>query len=37
MLYIPNIDDCLKILTNEEVKVFVALNFSEFFKSITVE
>ena len=29
MLYIPKIDDYLEILTNEEVKEFVAINFSE--------
>ena len=34
MLYIPKIDDYLKILTDEEVKDFVAINFSEYFKSI---
>ena len=33
MLYIPKIDDYLKILTNEEVKDFVAIIFSEDFKS----
>ena len=33
MLYIPKIDDYLKILTNEEVKDFVAINFREYFKS----
>ena len=33
MLYIPNIDDYLKILTDEEVKDFVAINYSEHFKS----
>ena len=33
MLYIPKIDDYLKILTDEEVKDFVAINFSEYFKS----
>ena len=33
MLYIPKIDDYLKTLTNEEVKDFVAINFSEYFKS----
>ena len=37
MLYIPEIDDHLKIVTNEEVKDFVAINFSEYFKSITEE
>ena len=34
MLYIPKIDDYLEILTDEEVKGFVAINFSEYFKSI---
>ena len=29
MLHIPNIDDFLKILTDDEVKDFVAINFSE--------
>ena len=29
MLYIPKIDDYSKIFTNEEVKDFVAKNFSE--------
>ena len=33
MLYIPKIDDYLKILVNEEVKDFVAINLSEYFKS----
>ena len=33
MLYIPKIDDYLKILTDNEVKYFVAVNFSEYFKS----
>ena len=37
MLYIPKIDDYLKILTDEEVKGFVVINFSECFKSITEE
>ena len=32
MLYIANIDKYLKILTDEEVKDFVAINFSECFK-----
>ena len=32
MLYIPKIDDYLKILTYEEVKDFVAINFSECVK-----
>ena len=33
MLYITKIDDYLKILTDEEVKDFVAIDFSEYFKS----
>ena len=33
MLYIPKIDDHLEILTDEEVWDFVAINFSEYFKS----
>ena len=33
MLCIPKIDEYLKILTEEEVKDFVAINFSEYFKS----
>ena len=37
MLYIPKINGYLEILTNEEVKDFVAINFSEFFKSIEEE
>ena len=37
MLYIPKVDDCLEILTNEEVKDLVAINFSEYFKSIKEE
>ena len=36
MLSIPKIDDNLKILTNDEVKDFVAINFSEYVKS-TIE
>ena len=35
ILYIPKIDDYLKILTDEKVRDFVAINFSEYFKSIT--
>ena len=34
MLYILKTDDYLKILTDEEVKDFVAINFSEYVKSI---
>ena len=37
MLYVPKIDDYLKVLTDEEVKDFVAINFSEYFKSIKEE
>ena len=37
MLYIPKIDDYLKILTDEEGKDFVAMNFSEYFESIRQE
>ena len=33
MLHIPNIDDYLKILTDKEVKGFVIISFSEYFKS----
>ena len=36
-MYIPKIDDYLKILTDEEVKEYVAINFSEYFKSIREE
>ena len=34
MLYIPKIDDYLKILTDKKVKDFVAINFNEYFKFI---
>ena len=33
-MYIPEIDDYFKILNHMEVKDFVAINFSEYFKSI---
>ena len=33
MLYIPKIDDYLKILTDDDVTDFVAINISEDFKS----
>ena len=33
MMYIPKIDEYLEILTDKEVKDFVAINFSEYFKS----
>ena len=32
MLYIPKQDDYLKILADQKVKNFVAINFSEYFK-----
>ena len=35
MLYIPKIGDYLKILTDDNVKDFVVINFSEYFKSTT--
>ena len=37
MLYIPKICDYLKMLTDEEVHHFAAINFSECFKSIRKE
>ena len=37
MLHVPKIDDYLKILTDEEVKDFVAINFSKYFKSTREE
>ena len=37
MLYIPKIDDDIKILTHEKMKDFVVINFSEYFKSIRKE
>ena len=33
MLYTSKIEDYLKILTDEEEKDFLAINFSEYFKS----
>ena len=33
MFYIPKINDYLKILTDDEVKDFVVIDFSEYFKS----
>ena len=36
MLYIPKIDDYLKILTDDEAKDLVVINFGEYFKS-TIE
>ena len=33
MLYIPKIDDYLKILTDDEVIDFVVINLSKYFKS----
>ena len=37
MLYIPKINDYLKNLTDENLKDFVVINFSEYFKSIREE
>ena len=37
MLYTLKIDNYLEILTDEEVKDFAAINFSEYFKSIREE
>ena len=37
MLYVPQIDDYLKILTDEEVDNFVAIKFTEYFESIREE
>ena len=37
MLYIPKIDDYLKVLTDEKVEDFVAINCSEYAKSIREE
>ena len=36
-MYISKIDDYLKVLTDEEVKDFVTINFSVYFKSIREE
>ena len=33
MLYIAKINDYLEIFTDEEMKDFVAMNFSEYFQS----
>ena len=37
MLYISKTGDYLKILTDDEVKTFVVINFSEYFKSTRKE
>ena len=37
MLYIPKLDDYLKIFTDEEVKDFVAIDFREYFIPIKEE
>ena len=34
MLYIPKTDDYLKLVTDRKVEDFVAISFSEYFKSI---
>ena len=36
-MYIPKIDNYLKILTDEEVKDFAVISFNEYFKSIREE
>ena len=37
MLHIPKMDDYIKILTDEKVKDFESINFSEYFRSIREE
>ena len=37
IIYIPKINDYLEILTDEEVKDFLDIDFSEYFKSISKE
>ena len=37
MLYIPKIGDYLEILTDEEVKDFLVITFSKYFKSVREE
>ena len=37
MLYVPKIVDYLKIFTDKEVEDFIAINFSENFKSLREE
>ena len=37
MLHVPKTDDYLEILTDEKVKDFLAINFSEYFKSLKEE
>ena len=37
MLHIPKMNDYIKILTDEKVKYFLAINFSEYFRSIREE
>ena len=37
MLHVPKIDEYLKALTDDEVKDFVSINFSEYFQSIREE
>ena len=37
MLHILKIDDYLKIVTAQEVEDFIAINFSDYFKSIREE
>ena len=37
MLYIPKIDDYIKVLIDEEMNDFVAMNLREYFKFIIEE
>ena len=37
MLSIPKIDDYLKILTDKEVRIYIATNVKEYFKSTREE
>ena len=37
MLYVPKIDGYWKIVTDEEVKNFIVINFNEYFRSIREE
>ena len=37
MLYVPKIVDYLKIFTDKEVEDFIAINFSEYLKSLREE
>ena len=37
MFYVPKIDGYWKIVTDEEVKNFIVINFNEYFRSIREE